>query len=487
MDSTFFAALNQLVREKGISQGLVLDAVEKGLMTAYKKKFHTDVNAVTKRDEANGEVRLYARKEVVEEVENDVFDIDMTSAKFLNPEAELGDEILIEHSFEEFGRKEAQSAKQVISQKLREIEKDVIYSEFIERKGEMINGYYQREKHGIIFVNLGRTEGLLPRSHQSPREKFQIGDRIKTYLYDVVSEPNRQPKIVLSRSCPEFVEKLFEMEVPEVFDGIVQIKGIVREAGYRTKVATISTRDDIDPVGTCVGMRGVRIQAIIREIGGEKIDILKYNTDIREYIKNAMNPAKVTRVLLLDEEKKKAMVVVPDSDTQRSLAIGKSGLNVKLASNLTGWSIDIRTEQEFKDSDVVEESVQKAHDLFEVSSVEGEDADSVLLQEDFIALQDVPGFDADLIRVLNKNEINSIESLIEYSYDDLLELEDVTQEIAKRILAIVEENVEVVEEEMDESEDSSDGADEFECGNCGAIINAGMTKCPSCDVELIFE
>ncbi len=486
MDSTFFVALNQLVREKGISQGLVLDAVEKGLMTAYKKKFHTDVNAVTKRDETNGEVRLYARKEVVEEVENDVFDIDMKSAKFLNPEAELGDEILIEHSFEEFGRKEAQSAKQVISQKLREIEKDVIYSEFIERKGEMINGYYQREKHGIIFVNLGRTEGLLPRSHQSPREKFQIGDRIKTYLYDVVSEPNRQPKIVLSRSCPEFVKKLFEMEVPEVFDGIVQIKGIVREAGYRTKVATISTRDDIDPVGTCVGMRGVRIQAIIREIGGEKIDILKYNTNVREYIKNAMNPAKVTRVLLLDEEKKKAMVVVPDSDTQRSLAIGKSGLNVKLASNLTGWSIDIRTEQEFKDSDIVEESVQKAHDLFETID-DLEDVDVAVEEDAFISLQDVPSFDDDLIKVLNKNEIKTIESLIEYSYDDLIVLEDITPDIAKRILAIVDENVEVVDEEGEDDAVDGDVADEFECGNCGGIIKVGMTECPSCKVKLIFE
>ena len=325
MDASFFDALRQLIHEKGIPQDLVLQAVERGLIAAYRKRFHTDENAVVRIDTDNGDIRLFARKEIVEEVESEVFDLSLEDARELNPDAEVGDEILIEQHLENFGRIAAQTARQQIIQKLKDIEKNIIYEEFISRKGELINGYYQREKHGIIFVNLGKTEGILPRSHQSPRENFHIGDRIKAYLYDVENEENRPPKIILSRGCPEFVKKLFEMEVPEIYDGIVQVKGIVRAAGFRTKVAVYSTRDEIDPVGTCVGMKGVRIQAIIREIEGEKIDILKYSDDLREYIKNAMSPAKITRVLLLSEEQKNALVVVPDSDTQLSLAIGKSG------------------------------------------------------------------------------------------------------------------------------------------------------------------
>jgi len=487
MDASFFDALRQIIHEKGIPQELVLQAVERGLLAAYRKRFHTDENAVVRINPDNADIRLFARKEIVEEMESKVFDLTLEEARELNPEAEIGDEILIEQHLEDFGRIAAQTARQQIIQKLKDIEKNIIYEEFISRKGELINGYYQREKNGIIFVNLGKTEGILPGSHQSPRENFHTGDRIKAYLYDVENEENRPPRIILSRGCPEFVKKLFEMEVPEIYDGIVQIKGIVRVAGFRTKVAVYSTRDEVDPVGTCVGMKGVRIQAIIREIEGEKIDILKYSDELKEYIKNAMSPARISRALLLNEEQKNALVVVPDSDTQLSLAIGKSGLNVKLASRLTGWNIDIKTESEFQESDLVEESVQRVQDLFAAA----EEEIAVEEEEDRIPLASIPGFTEQIITVLKGCRINDIEQLIEMDREALTALDGITDEMASTILSIIEENVEVVDEDVYEDEehlkDYSEESEELECGNCNGKVTTDMSACPSCGAQLIFE
>lgn len=487
MDTSFFDALRQLIHDKGIPQELVLQAVEKGLLAAYKRKFHTEDNAVVQSDPESGNIRLFSRREVVADVESEVFDISLQEAQKLNPAAEIGDEILIEQHLEDFGRIAAQTARQQIIQKLKDIEKNIIYEEFISRKGELINGYFQREKNGIIFVNLGKTEGILPKSHQSPRENFHIGDRIKAYLYDVENEENRPPKIILSRGCPEFVKKLFEMEVPEIYDGIVQIKGIVRAPGFRTKIAVQSNRDEIDPVGTCVGMKGVRIQAIIREIEGEKIDILKYSSDLRDYIKNAMSPAKITRVLLLSEEQKNALVVVPDSDTQLSLAIGKSGLNVKLASRLTGWNIDIKTESEFMESELVEESYQRVENLFRQPPAEVYEE----VEEERIPLAEIPGFTPELIGVLEAAGINDIEQLIEMDRAQLLAVAGVTEEMADRILAIIEESVEVVDEDAEAGDghhaDYSQETETLECGNCGTAVTTDMKACPNCGAQLVFE
>jgi N utilization substance protein A len=272
MDTSFFDALRQLIHDKGIPQELVLQAVEKGLLAAYKRKFHTEDNAVVQSDPESGNIRLFSRREVVAEVESEVFDISLEEAQQLNPAAEIGDEILIEQHLEDFGRIAAQTARQQIIQKLKDIEKNIIYEEFISRKGELINGYFQREKNGIIFVNLGKTEGILPKSHQSPRENFHIGDGSRPISTMWKTRKTGRPRSSSPAAAP-VRQKLFEMEVPEIYDGIVQIKGIVRAPGFRTKIAVQSNRDEIDPVGTCVGMKGVRIQAIIREIEGEKIDI----------------------------------------------------------------------------------------------------------------------------------------------------------------------------------------------------------------------
>ena len=463
MASNFADAVRHLIHEKGIPSDLVYSAVEKGLIAAYKRKYQTDENVVVSFDEETGEILMFARKEILEEVDNPVFDIDLTAACALNPEAEIGDEILVALPVDDFSRIAAQSARQIISQELRRIERNVIYNEFIHRRGEMITGYVQREKNGMLFINLGKTEGIMPRSHQSPREKFQIGERIKAYLYSV-EEDEKGTKIVLSRGCPEFVRYLFEIEVPEVYDGIVQIKGIVREAGYRTKVAVYSTRDEIDPIGTCVGMKGVRIQTIIREIGGEKIDILKYSGDIREYIRNAMSPAKVSRIHLLSEERREALVVVSDreDESQYSLAIGKNGLNVKLASKLTGWSIDVRKESEVDGMDIVEESMQRAQSLFRSDDAgyeeeydEDEEYEEVD-EDEGTPLDEIEDFDNDIIGLLEEGGIRTVEQLVELGESELVAIQGIDAELATRILKIMRDSVTVLDEEEDVSEDAQD-------------------------------
>ncbi len=494
MGSNFAEAVRQLIHEKGIPSELVYGAVEKGLTAAYKRKYQTDENVVVRFDDETGEILMFARKEIVEEIDNPVFDIDLEAARALEPEADIGDEILVSLPVDEFSRIAAQSARQIISQELRRIERNIIYNEFIHRKGEIISGYVQREKNGMYFINLGKTEGIMPRSHQSPREKFQIGERIKAYLYSV-EEDDRGTKIVLSRGCPEFVRHLFEVEVPEVYDNIVQIKGIEREAGYRTKVAVYSADAAVDPIGTCVGLKGVRIQTIIREINGEKIDILKYSHDIREFIRNAMSPVKDLRVLLTSEARKEAMVIVPDreDDTQYSLAIGKNGLNVKLASKLTGWNIDVRKESEMAGIEVVEESIQRAHSLFRNEDEELEEVayqdeqdwdDEAVVEGEGTPLVEIEDFDNDIIGTLEQNGVRTVERLVELGREDLLAMEGVDEALADTILRIMQESVTYLDD--GEEEDVAEGDVVYECTHCGHKVTSGMKNCPSCGSVLAF-
>ena len=340
MSEEFAEAVKQLVADKGISEDLILKTIEMALLAAYKKKFGTASNAETVIDEDKHIVKIYSRKAIVEKVKDSVFEISLEEAKKLHPGAEIGDELLIEVKPEDFGRIAAQTARQVVRQRLREIEKDIVYNEFKQREGELIVGYFQREVGGNIYVNLGRAEGLLPKSQQSPREHYKRGDRIRALLLEVKKD-TKGPQIILSRTHPAFVKKIFELEVPEIADGIVVIKNIVRDPGYRTKVSVYSPRDEIDPVGACVGLKGVRIQAIIGELEGEKVDIVKWDSDVKTYIKNAMHPVKITRILIPENEKDKAVVVVPES--QLAMAIGRQGQNVRLISNLVGMKIDVMT------------------------------------------------------------------------------------------------------------------------------------------------
>ena len=300
MASGLSEAIRLLVQDKGISEELVMKTIEEFLLAAYKKKYGQNDNAVVRFSEDGGEVTLFAQKKIVEDIEDPVTEIDLDEALTYSDECEIGDELLIEINPKEFDRIAVQSAKQKARQTIREIQKDTLYSEYKDKVGEMIIGYYQRERNGNIYVDLGKTEGLLPKRYQSPRETYRPNDRIKTLIYEVNKTPSGL-QIILSRTHTEFVKRIFELEVPEIYDKTVEIYKIVREPGYRTKIAVYSNRDDVDPVGACVGMKGVRIQAVVRELEGEKIDILKFENDPRAFIKNALSPAEVSQVVILDE------------------------------------------------------------------------------------------------------------------------------------------------------------------------------------------
>jgi N utilization substance protein A len=482
-------AIRQLSQDRGMSEELILRTIENTLIAAYKRRFGNADNAVVRFNDENTEVAIYAQKKIVEHdgVYDPVAEIDLEEARELNPEAETGDEILVEVDPMEFDRIAVQSAKQTAHQTIREIQKDSLYSEFKDKVGEIIIGYYQRERNGTIYVDLGKMEGILPKKFQSPREKYDVNDRIKA----LIKEVNKTPaglQVVLSRTDPDFVRAIFELEVPEVYDKTVEIHKIVREPGYRTKLAVYSNRDDVDPVGACVGLKGVRIQAVIKELEGEKIDILKYDPDPRRFIKNALSPAEVRDVIILDEKTHKALAVVNDS--LLSLAIGKQGLNVRLANRLVDWNIDVKTDAQFAEMDIAAESRRAVSELFGDS--EGEELSRI---------SELPGVDAGLAQALLDNGIDFIEDFLALEPDELAAIQNISAEQIEVLRKLIEEYVEVVEdggeEEYEEeqaaepaapeAEDESAEAEEYTCPECGAKITVDMTSCPNCGVGLSFE
>jgi N utilization substance protein A len=340
-----FDALDQLEKEKGISKDMLIDAIEAALITAYKKNFGSSQNVKVIINRDNGSVKVYSRKEVVENVENDLFEISLEEAKKIDPNYEIADIIEEEVTPRNFGRIAAQTAKQVVVQRIREAERSVIFQEYANRESEIVTGIIQRISKGTVYINLGRIEALLLPNEQIQGEIYKQGSRIKTYIVEV-KKTTKGPQIQVSRTHPGLVKRLFELEVPEIHDGIVEIKGISREAGSRTKIAVYSADINIDPVGACVGQRGVRVQNIVDELKGEKIDIIKWDKDPAIFISNSLSPSKVLKVEINDENEKSALVVVPDY--QLSLAIGKEGQNARLAAKLTGWKIDIKSESQYK-------------------------------------------------------------------------------------------------------------------------------------------
>ncbi|HZK42789.1 MAG TPA: transcription termination factor NusA [Syntrophomonadaceae bacterium] len=353
MANDLIQALADIEKERGISQAALIDAIKSALNTAYKKNFGTTQNVSVEFNELSGEVKVFPQKTIVEEVVDQTAEISYEEAQELYQDCNLGDMVYVEATPSNFGRIAAQTAKQVIIQKLREAERSLIYEEFSEREGEIVTGTIQRAEGKTIYVSLGRTEGIMPPPDQVPMEKYENGQRIKTYIYEVKNTP-KGPNIYLSRSHPYFLRRLFELEVPEIFDGIVEIKSIAREAGYRSKIAVHSLDEKVDPVGACVGPRGLRVQNIVSELGGEKIDIIKYDKNIETFIGNALSPSKVLEVHV-DEDEKVARVIVPDY--QLSLAIGKEGQNARLAAKLTGWKVDIKSESQFDlDNDEYDDS-----------------------------------------------------------------------------------------------------------------------------------
>jgi N utilization substance protein A len=331
-----------VAREKAIDRKIVLSAMEDAIGKAARSRYGSETDVHAEIDPKNGELHLARHMLVVDTVENPAIHISLTDARRRHPAAQIGDTIADPLPPLEYGRIAAQSAKQVIVQKVREAERDRQYQEFKDRIGDIVNGIVKRVEYGNVVVDLGRGEAIVRRDELLPREVFRNGDRIRAYIYDVRREP-RGPQIFLSRTHPQFMAKLFAQEVPEIYDGIVEVKAVARDPGSRAKIAVISRDSSVDPVGACVGMRGSRVQAVVNELQGEKIDIIPWSADVATFVVNALAPAEVAKVVL-DEDRERISVVVPDQ--QLSLAIGRRGQNVRLASQLTGWDIDILTEQE---------------------------------------------------------------------------------------------------------------------------------------------
>ena len=372
-----------VAREKTIDKKIVIEAMEDAIQKAAKSRYGAENDIRCEIDPKTGEAKLTRVLAVVDEVENDATQINVEDAKKRNPDAKVGDMIAETLPPLEFGRVAAQNAKQVIVQKVREAERDRQFSEYKDRVGDVINGTVKRVEYGNVIVDLGRAEGIIRRDEMIPRENVRLGDRIRAYIYEVRRE-QRGPQIFLTRARPEFMSMLFRAEVPEIYDGVVEIKSVARDPGSRAKIAVISKDSSIDPVGACVGMRGARVQAVVNELQGEKVDIIQWNPDAASFIVNALAPAEVTKVVL-DEDSNRIEVVVPEA--QLSLAIGRRGQNVRLASQLTGWDIDILTEQEESERRQKEfaERTQLLMDSLDVDEVIAQ----LLVTEGFATIEEV--------------------------------------------------------------------------------------------------
>lgn len=484
MASEIGEAIRQLMQEKGISEDSVKITIENMLKAAYKRTYGTADNAIVVFEDDLSDVKIYSRKQVVDGVYDPVTEIELEEAVALNPECEVGDEIDIQEDPKTFGRSAVATGKQTAHQGLNESFKDNLYNEYKDKIGEIIIGYYQREKNGNIYVDLGKVEGVLPAKFQSPREKYEKNERIKALIVDI-KKTSSGIQIVLSRSDPEFVRSIVELEVPEIYDKTVEIYKIVRDAGYRTKIAVYANREDVDPVGACVGLKGNRIQNVIQELLGEKIDVLKYDSDPTVFIKNALSPAEVSKVIILDADKKQALAIVPD--TQFSLAIGKQGQNVRLANKLCDWTIDVKTEEQAADMDLSEVvSRQAALNLFK------DDEDS----DDDNKIVSLPEIDERTAEILKENGIVDIQQFVDaYEEGTLDGIDGLSKNDIEAVNMIISENVEIVEEGEEKSAAEDAGADvqnegsdedEYFCPECGAKITLDMTHCPKCGVEFEF-
>ena len=443
MSNPLLQTIEALAKEKGIEPELVITAIEDAVLTASRKHYKSTENLRTKFNQETGQVELFSVRQIVDEVADPLTEISLVDAQELyGDEAEVEMEIEYPKTMEGLGRIAAQTAKQVIFQKVREAERDNVYEEFNERVGEVIGGTVKRFESGDIIVEMGRVEAILRRRDQSRAENYVIGDRIRAVIVDVTKDTKSQ-QIILSRTHEDLLIKMFEQEVPEIYDGTVEIKGAVREAGDRAKVAVYSKERDIDPVGACVGMKGTRVQAIIRELRGEKIDIVEWSEDTILFVTNAISPAKIQRVAVIDETERVIEIVVEDS--QLSLAIGKKGQNVRLAARLTGWKIDIKSENDMR------RQVEAAFEGLE----EGAEAETLTL----------PGLDDEQLVRLSNAGLDTAEVLLETTPEHLAEVAGVDEPTAVELQTAIREQVVAAEKAaaalaQDELETSEDGSKE---------------------------
>ena len=399
--------VEQVSRDKGIDRQILIQALEEALRSAARKKYGAKIDIEANYNEETGEIEVFQFKEVVEKIDEPDLQLTLEEGRRLDPDCEVGDSLGTKMDASTFGRIAAQSAKQVIIQKLKDAERDAVYSSFIDRKGEIINGIVQRFDRGDIIVNLGATEAVVPVREQVPRESYRRGDRIRALILDVLYE-TRGPQIVLTRTHPEFLVMLFKTEVPEIAEGIVDIKGAAREPGSRAKIAVSSQDSDIDPVGACVGMKGSRVQNVVQELRGEKIDIIPWHVDAAKFVCNALAPAEISRVII-DEENRSMEVIVPDEFL--SVAIGKRGQNVRLASKLTGWHLDVNSETQYNQA----------------------------MQSGYDSLVQVDGIGVSMADALFEKGYYSAEELAAADIDDLVQIRGIGEEKARQLIANAQE------------------------------------------------
>ena len=407
--------IDQVSRDKGIDKEVLISAIKDAIRSAAKKKFGPRLEIEVEYNDDTGMIEVFQYKEVVIEVEDPSQEISMAEGRELDPECEVGDSLGIKMDASAFGRIAAQSAKQVIMQRMKDAERDLVFEDFKDRKGEIVNGIVQRVDPEGIIVNLGRTEALLPPSEQVPREVYHKGERIRTFLLDVKRQ-TRGPQVILSRTHPQFLIALFEAEVPEISEGIVQVLGCAREPGSRAKFAVASRESDVDPVGACVGMRGSRVQSIVQELRGEKIDIIPWHPDAAKFATNALSPAQVSRIILNQVSQSMEVIV---ADDQLSLAIGKRGQNVRLASRLVGWKIDVKSESKYSRS----------------------------LKEGYLSLLRIPGVGEITANLLHEGGYNSAREVAETSLEELIQATGLSEKKAEALIASAQEMVRGAAEE----------------------------------------
>lgn len=433
----FFDYIEAISTEKGLGRDEVTEVMRGSLITAYQKKYGPTALLEVILDKDKPEISVIYKREVVEKVEDPELEIAQSEVKEAGEEKEVGEFYEIKEYPFDFSRIGATNVRQILLQRLKELERELIYNEFKGKEGELINGYFLRWRdRDMMYVDLGKAEGILSRRDQIPNEKFRPGSRVKAMIKNVElrREKSREPGpfITLSRSSGQFVKKLFEMEIPEIFDGIVEIMDIARNAGYRTKILVRSTRADVDPVGACVGIKGVRIQSIVRELGNERIDIVNFSEDSGELIANALSPARIADVRF-DSRSQEALVIVPDDSY--SLAIGTNGMNVRLASQLTRYKLLVKSQSQFNLDMTSPETRNQLEEIFSAADEE----------EDFTKLSDVPGFTRRIVGLLEDAGINSVEELIEMDPDELESISGIGKNTAKQILKILSESVEFEE------------------------------------------
>jgi N utilization substance protein A len=446
-----------VAREKSIDRMIVVTAMEDAIQKAARSRYGQETDVRAEINSKTGEIKLQRLLKVVDEVENTATDILVEDARRRNPAAQVGDFIAEPLPPMDFGRIAAQSAKQVIVQKVREAERDRQYDEFKDRIGEIVNGQVKRVEYGNVIVDLGRGEGIVRRDEMIPRESFRYGDRIRAYIYDVRRE-QRGPQIFLSRTHPQFMTRLFAQEVPEIYDGIIEVKSVSRDPGSRAKIAVISRDSSIDPVGACVGMRGSRVQAVVNELQGEKIDIIPWSNDAATFIVNALQPAEVAKVVL-DEEAERIEVVVPDD--QLSLAIGRRGQNVRLASQLTGWDIDILTEQE--ESERRQKEFQERSSLF----IDALDVDEVVGQ------------------LLASEGFANVEEIAYIELEDLSSIEGFDDDTAGELQARARDYLARIEAEQDDERKALGVTDELK--EIPGITTAALVALGKADIKTVED